>query len=165
MTRSKTAISAIVIAMFTSTGLAQAMDPIEELKACSKVTDQDARLACFDKLGERVLGEEAAENLPTQGEEVQPETATGAETVVMPLPDELGSSENVQYVGLITSCEKGHSGDWYFFFDNDQVWKDTNNRNLRFDECHFKATITKRAFGYKMQIEGSDRIIRVTRVR
>jgi hypothetical protein len=165
MNRANTAISILVIAMFTSSGFAQSVDPIEELKVCARVTDQDARLACFDKLGARVLGEEAADTRPTQEEKVQPEAVAEDESIVMPLPDELGRSKDVQYVGLITSCKKGHYGDWYFIFDNEQVWKDVNNRNLRFKECHFNATIRKYAFGYKMRIEGLDRDIRVTRIK
>ena len=165
MIRSRTALFIFVVAMIASSSFAQAMDTIEELKACTKMTDQDARLACFDKLGERVLSEEAADTRPTQEEKVQPEAATAAGTTVVPLPDELGSSKDVQYVGLITSCKKGHYGDWYFIFDNEQVWKDVNNRNLRFKECHFNATITKYAFGYKMRIEGLDRDIRVKRIK
>lgn len=151
--------------MIASSGFAQAMDTIEELKVCAKMTDQDARLACFDELGERVLSEEAADTRPTQEEKVQPESAAEDGTIVMPLPDELGSSKDVEYVGLITSCKKGHYGDWYFFFENEQVWKDVNNRNLRFKECHFNATITKSAFGYKMRIEDLDRDIRVKRIK
>jgi len=165
MTRSNTAIYIFVIAMFTSSGLAQSIDPIEELKVCAKVTDQDARLACFDKLGESVLRDEPANKRPTQEEKAQPEAGTEAGVIVMPLPDELGGLKNVQYVGLITSCKKGVYGDWFFIFENEQVWKDVNNRNLRFKECHFKATITNYAFGYKMRIEGSDRTIRVKRIR
>jgi len=165
MTRSNTAIFIFVIAMFASSGFAQSMDTIEELKVCARVTDQDARLACFDKLGKRVLREESADNGPMQEERVQPEAATEAGTIVMPLPDELGSSKTVQFVGLITSCKKGQYGDWYFIFDNDQVWKNTNSRNLRFKACHFNATITRDAFGYKMRIEGEEGTIRVKRIR
>ena len=119
------------------------MDTIVELKVCTNMTDQDARLACFDELGQSVVGEEAADSSPAQEEKVQTEAATEAETTAAPLPDELGSSNDVQYVGLITSCQKGQYGRWFFIFDNEQVRKATNNRNLRFKECHFNATITR----------------------
>ena len=91
MTRSNTASFIFVIAMFASSGFAQSMDTIEELKVCARVTEQDARLACFDKLGKRALREESADNKSTQEERVQHEAATEAGTIVMPLPDELGS--------------------------------------------------------------------------
>lgn len=164
MTRSNTAIPVFLLAMFTSSGVAQSVDPVEELRICAAITDQNARLVCFDNLGERVLREEPADRNPAQ-QEVRAESETETATNVEPLPDDLGSSKNVQYVGLITSCERGHYGDWFFIFDNGQVWKDVNNRRLRFKECNFKATITKDAFGYKMQIDGMDATIRVKRSR
>ena len=130
MTRSNTAIFIFGMVMFTSPGFAQSMDTIEELKVCARMKDEDARLACFDKLGERVLREEPVSSKPTLEETIQPETATESATIVMPLPDELGNSKTAQYVGLITSCKKGQFGDLYFIFDNDQVWKDVTSRNL-----------------------------------
>ena len=164
MTRSNTAIPFFLIAMFTSSGVAQAVDTVEEIKICAAITDQNARLVCFDNLGERVLREEHADRNPAQPK-VRPESETETATNVEPLPDDLGSSKKVQYVGLITSCQKGHYGNWFFIFDNGQVWEDVNNRKLRFKECNFKATITRYALGYKMKIDGMDATIRVKRRR
>jgi hypothetical protein len=84
-------------------------------------------------------------------------------TTIEPLPDDLGSPENVQYSTVVTSCKKGYYGDLYFVFDNGQVWKHTGNRRLRLKECNFNATIMKDAFGYKMQADGIDGSIRVKR--
>ena len=165
MTRSIITIAILVIATFTSSGVAQPLDTVEELKVCARMADQNARLACFDKLGESVLREESADNKPTQEEKIQPEAATETTTIVEPLPDDLGSSKTTQYLGLITACKRGQYGDWYFTFDNGQVWKEINGRNLRFKECNFYATITKDAFGYKMRIEGEKGTIRVRRNR
>ena len=67
MTRTSTAIFTLLITVSTSTGIARSVDPIEELKACAKMTDRDARYACLDNLGERVLREESAETKPTRG--------------------------------------------------------------------------------------------------
>ena len=165
MTRSNTAIFILLITVFTSFGVAQSVDTVEELKVCAKMTDQDARFACFDNLGERVLREEPADKKPTQEKMAQPEAVTATATNVQPLPDDFGSSKSIQYGGLITSCKKGHYGNWYFIFDNGQVWKEVNKRNLRFKECNFNATITRDAFGYKMQIDGIEKTIRVRRNR
>lgn len=165
MTRSKTAIFILLITVFTSSGVAQSADTIEELKVCARLTDRDARLACFDNLGERVLREEPAEKKPTQGKLAQPEAVTTTATDTQPLPDDYGESKTIQYSGLITSCKKGQSGNWYFFFDNGQVWKEVNKRNLRFKECNFNATITKGMLGYKMRIDDVDKTIRVRRNR
>ena len=164
MTRSNTAIFILLITVFTSSGVAQSVDTVEELEVCARMTDQDARFACFDKLGERVLREEPADEKPTQGKMAQPEVVTATATGAQPLPDEYGRSENVQqYGGLITSCKKGHYDDWYFIFENGQVWKLSNNRQLRFQECNFNATITSDTFGYKLRIDGVEKTFRVKR--
>jgi hypothetical protein len=165
MTRSIAAIFIILITVFTSSGVAQPVDTVEELKVCARMTDQEARLACFDNLGERVLREEPAAEKPTQDQMPRPEAVTATETNAQPLPDDYGSSKSIQYSGLITSCKKGHYGNWYFIFDNGQVWKEVNKRNLRFKECNFNATITRDAFGYKMRIDGVEKTIRVRRNR
>jgi len=167
MIRSNTAIFILLITVFTSSGVAQSVDTVEELKVCAKMADHDARLACFDDLGERVLREEQnpADIKPTQEKVAQPEAVAATPTNAQPLPDDLGNPKAVEYVGLITSCKKGRSGTWFFFFDNGQVWKDVNSRKLRFKECNFNATITRDAFGYKMRIDGEDRTIRVRRNR
>lgn len=165
MTQSNTAIFILLITVFASSGAAQSLDAAEELKVCARMTDEDARFACFDNLGERVLREESADREPAPEKMAQPEAITATATDVQPLPDDLGNPKNVQYGGLITSCKKGYYGNWFFFFDNGQVWKEVNNRNLRFKECNFIATITKDAFGYKMQIDGREKAIRVKRNR
>ena len=154
---------ASLITVLSVSAIAQSVDPVEELKACAKMTDRDARFACFDKLGERVLREESADKNPTREEVAQPEAVTAEASNVQPLPDDLGKSSGINYSGLITSCKKGYYGNWYFIFDNGQVWKEVNKRNLRFKECNFNATITRDAFGYKMQIDGVDKTIRVRR--
>ena len=165
MTRSNTAISIFLITLSTSSGIAQSAETVEELKACTRLTDRDARLACFDNLGERVLREEPAEMEQAQGKMAQSEAETGTSTDAKPLPDNYGKANPSQYDGLITSCKKGHSGRWYFVFDNGQVWKQVNKRNLRLKECNFNATITQDMFGYKLRIDDVEKTIRVRRER
>lgn len=165
MNRVNVAISTLLMAAFTSSAAAQSADIAEQVKACAGVKDQAARLACFDTLGERVLREEPAGRGPKPEKTARPEAEAAASASLEPLPDDLGMSKNVQYVGWITSCRKGASDDWFFFFDNGQVWKEVNGRSRRFKECNFEATITMDGFGYKMRIDGSDRTIRVKRHR
>ena len=165
MTQPNTAVFILVIAAFTSSSLAQSPDTVDEIKACTRVADKDARLACFDNLGERVLREESADGTPAQVEMTQPEVETAPAADAQPLPDAPASSQDSQYSGLITSCKKGRYGDWYFIFDDGQVWKEANSRNLRFKECNFNATIRKDRFGHQMQIDGFEKTIRVRRNR
>jgi hypothetical protein len=165
MFRFNTVILILAIAMLTCSDVAQSADFDEELRACVKMTDEDARLACFDKVGERALLEQPAGNEPTQKEVDKPEVVAEKRKKIEPIPDDFGSPKAVQFGGLITSCQKGVYGDWYFFFENGQVWKEKDRRNLRFKECNFNATITKDLFGYTMKVDGIKGTIRVRRHR
>jgi hypothetical protein len=173
MNRSNTAIFTLLVIVFSSTGFAQSGDPIAELKACARITDRDARLSCLDELGERVLREESADKAPAKAEVPRPETASAAkQSNVQPLPDDLGKSnvgeneeDRIKYTGTVKSCQEGRYGDWYFIFENGQVWKDVSDRRLRFDECKFDVTITEDFFGYKMRIDALDKTIAVRRYK
>jgi len=46
-----------------------------------------------------------------------------------------------------------------------QVWKQKNEPRQRYKECDFSVTITKDVFGYKMQIDGEGKQIRIGRIR
>ena len=165
MTRLNTTVFLLWITFLASSSFAQSVDALEEIKVCAAVTEQDARLACFDRLSDQVLQQGPADTASAQQNATKTEVDIAAATVVKPLPEDLGSSKVDRYAGTVTSCRKGQSGDWYFFFDNDQVWKHVSNRKLRFKECSFDVTITKDTFGYKMQIDGETRTIRVRRHR
>ena len=169
-------ISLLVLGLAcTSAGIAQSADPVEELKACARITDRDARFACFDNLGERVLREESAAEKPTPKIVAQPEAVetTVTATEAPSLPDDLGGPEfadkealkNIKHRGLITSCKQGQNNKWFFFFENGQVWKQVGSRLLRYKKCNFTVTVTKDAFGYKMQIDGDEKTIRISRRR
>lgn len=102
-----------------------------------------------------------------------PAAAAAAETSPPSLPDDLGGAhfandsetEVDRYSGLVTICQKGSDGFWYFRFDNGQVWKYINVVKGQYADCNFRATITKERMGYKMQIDGDDSKLRVTRIR
>ena len=148
-------------------GPAWSTETIEDIKACAGVTDADARLACFDKLAERVQREEPA---------VDPAPAVAAEEPgEAALPEHLGGADfeeqaenfTTHHQGTITKCQKGRDDRWYFVFSNGQVWKQSNKERRRFKDCNFPATISQDGFGYKMEIEvqGKQNTIRVSRVK
>lgn len=153
--------------------VANAADAIEALRACATVTDRDARLNCYDDLGKRLLEEESSAQTPSANDHIQAEAAETATTAAVPpsLPADLGGtafekkSGMPQNKGRVTSCQKGADNRWYFFFDNEQVWKESNTGRYRFKDCNFIASISRDGFGYRMQQEGKTRKIRVTRVR
>jgi len=163
-----------------SASIAQSTDYVDELKACAITTDREARFACYEDLGKRALEDEPAaekssaermaqpEAVPAP---VAPETGTSAAT----LPDDLGGASFVeqessqsteeQYRGRLISCKKSKSDEWWFYFENGQVWKQVDSRRLRHRECNFMVTITKDGFGYRLQRDGEDTRVRVTRKR
>ena len=93
----------------------------------------------------------------------------------MPLTQDVGEeqldrksrpkSEPTIVQGRVTGCQKDASNRWYFVFDNGQVWKQRSDDRLSFRECDFWVTITKDFFGYKMQIDGEKKRIRIGRIR
>lgn len=154
-------------------GDAHAADAVDALRACATVTDRDARLSCYDDLSERLLGEKSAAQTSSPNNDNQAKVAETVTTAAVPpsLPDDLGGtvfekkSGAPQNKGRVTSCKKGADNRWYFFFDNEQVWKESNTGRYRFKDCNFVATISRDGFGYRMQQEGETRKIRVSRVR
>ena len=161
-----------------SAGNAQSAELVDELKTCAKVTDRNARFACYENLGKRALENETAAERSSAEIIAQPEAAAvpvaiGTTTNTVALPDDLGSasiddpsqSTEKQNRSLLTSCKKGADQQWYFYFENGQVWKQIDSHRLSFRECNFIATITKDGFGYKMQIESVNKKFRVTRKR
>jgi len=166
-----------------TTGLAQSSDPVDELKRCATLKDPDARFNCYEELGKQVSGEVSTDKevavAPIEAAPVEvapvaatPVTAEATKTPA-PLPDDLGGGqfsdepepEKKEYRGLITTCKKGSDGFWYFRFENGQVWKHVNVVRRQYKDCGFQATITEERMGHKMQIDGDDSRVRVTRIR
>ena len=139
----------------------------DELGECSLIEDSSERLDCFDNF----VGRHA------RAETVQPETAqaTTSETQIQKAPDDLGAEtlplgargdvEELVVRAVVTSCKKNSLGKYFFFFENGHVWKQTNDKRLRFTNCEFDVTITKDFFGYKMQRVGDTSQIRITRAK
>jgi hypothetical protein len=61
-----------------------AADPVEALKVCAKMADRDARFACYDELGQRVLEEESAEEQNPLESVVEAAATTTATTATAP---------------------------------------------------------------------------------
>ena len=162
-------------------------DSLEELKECARTDDTTARIACYEALGARVLGEESENTVSSADAEsavAEPAAveATAVEATVVetapsqaessPMPDDLGvekkkeekPAEKKSYRGHVRSCGKMSDDRWYFVFDSGQVWKQSGNGKYRFKECDFDVTLTKDFFSYKMQIDGC-KTLRVRRER
>lgn len=149
---------------------AHAGEPLlEELRACRIIADAEARSACYDKVVDRNEVSAAA------GPERDADGPTGADeqddTLYVPLNEDVGREALVGgterreeiITGTVIGCRTDARGDTYFEFDNGQVWKEKTDSRVGFEDCNFDVTITKDFFGYKMQIVGEKRRIRISR--
>jgi len=132
---------------------ADVTDPVADLKTCARTEDSTARIACYEALGKRVLGEDS--NVAEPGPDR--------------LPDNLGGGDYEEKKvkakaarGHVKSCRQASDGRWYFTFESGQVWVQSSKGHYRYKNCDFDVSITKDIFSYKMAIDGG-RTIRVRR--
>ena len=156
------------------------------LNKCAGIADDAARLSCFDALttvpvddqddqddvGD--VGTVAATTAATAVVVADDVTDVVADDAPAPLTDEVGreriepksDDEQPRFAANVTSCQKSvQSGQYYFVFENGQVWKQSNYRNLNLRDCAFDVEISKTGFGYQMFIPSKDRTVRVARVK
>ena len=141
-----------------------------DMARCAELENADARLACYDE----VIGQSSSSPPSPEAAEKEP-TGTAPRSEPVPLTQDVGEeqldgknrpeSEPMIIQGRVTECQKDASNKWYFVFDNGQVWKQRSNARLPVGECDFSVTITKDVFGYKMQIDGEGKKIRIGRIR
>jgi hypothetical protein len=124
------------------------------INSCSSIQKDDKRLRCYDSLSAEI------------------EKQGAADPVLEQLPEDIGGGkfdtsqrEEDSSRGLVVSCKKSLDKKWFFIFDNGQVWKQVNadNRRYNYKGCNFYVTVKKDGFGYKMQIDGKGREIRIKR--
>ena len=157
----------------------------QQLRACRAIDDDVLRLVCYDMLGKvqsqvpasvdtmdppptpatpkpveaPPVAEPVADQVPTQEPEYAPLTGdVGAWSV-------RNANEGKRPIrAAVTRCSQNARGAYYFHFENDQIWKYKGSRRLRYKECSFDVTITRDAFGYKMQVDGEERRLRISRI-
>ena len=141
----------------------EGLDSLAELKKCARTEGRDARIACYELLGERALSEDV------EGSVAAPAAATAS--TAERLPDDLGGLDFAKQAGAadlakrghVESCRKASDSKWFYIFESGQVWKQVDNRRVRHRDCDFYVTITRDGLGYKMQIDGKESKIRVNR--
>ena len=98
-----------------------------------------------------------------------------AATELEPISDDFGAEriseererqEPEKYAARVTRCQENkQSGQYYFFFENGQVWKQANYQRLYWRDCEFDVSISKGKLGYDMYVPEKDRRVRVARIR
>lgn len=158
-------LSTAILSLSMHDSKAAELDPIEALKACARTENTDERVACYEELGKQVLGDEPdVVGIPEVAAASMPE----AQAVSVEAPAETGAassedSENKPIRGHVRSCQEASDKRWFFILDSGEVWKQSGGRTRRFKDCDFDVTIRKDLFGYKMEIDGDDKTVRVRR--
>jgi len=153
--------------------LARADDSIsDELRRCTSIEDASARLACYDGLSSRQmpapiapsasLDPSVASSSVVEPSANKPLADPNTETVRENTDDRY---ETVSIRATVTKCRQGGNKKYYFYLENGQVWKQSDRKRLKYEDCNFDVTIIKDFFGSKMQQDGEDRRIRITRVK
>ena len=147
----------------------------DELSRCISIDDSAARLACYDESGSRQAPPQAEPESSPEPPAERPTAAVPAEEEHTPLTDEIGAErlgkesngakDDVRVRGTVTACRKDSLGKYFFYFENGQVWKQKDDERILYKECGFGVMITKDFFGYKMQVDGEKRRIRIGRVK
>lgn len=122
-----------------------------------KIPDQNVVATTVDEqeaVGKHMLDEKVADAKTLDD--------LGSETLPMSARKEV---EKLEVRAKVSRCKKDYRKKYLFYFDNDQIWKQTSDKKLYFKDCNFDVTITQDFFGYKMQADGEKRRIRITRVK
>lgn len=139
-----------------------------DMARCAELENKDARVACYDE----VMGRNSSSMPDSQADELEPVGISPSREPI-PLTEEFGQeqvegkpeTDSTIVRGRVTSCQQDANDKWYFYFENGQVWKQRSRARLRSRDCDFWVTISRDTLGYKMQIEGDEKQIRVGRIR
>ncbi|WP_160153275.1 hypothetical protein [Microbulbifer sp. ALW1] len=118
----------------------------EQLQQCSQFSDNDKRLACYDKISGS-LRQHAEQQF---GQEQQ--------QVIEEAPEAITAK--------IVSAEEGVHGKFTFTLDNGQVWRQVGSSTRNFWKGGEQVTIQRGALGsYLMRKETGGRSLRVKRIQ
>jgi len=155
---------------------------VQDFLTCSDIIQESVRLACYDKVSDTFRQEPVAEVAPVEVQKEVPReaadipefaAASKVEARVVPLTDDVGLSalerdaaEEPQIIrATVTECRRDPRGKYNFYFDNGQVWKQSDASRHKYEDCDFSVTITKDSFGFRMLPDGETRRIRISRIK
>jgi hypothetical protein len=146
----------------------------ERLKACAEIAEQVVRIACYEALGKETLAEDGDAADVASSDKTESTAVVAAPSAGATATSATSAPTNVPIKGVqppeefrvaVNSCRINNVGDIYLTLDNGEVWKRTGGDHLRESECSFTTTLRKDFFGYKMEIDGDERTVRVKRVK
>jgi hypothetical protein len=178
------AISLLLCGQFPATALAQ--ESTDPMQACARMTDRDARLACFDHEMQRrdALAAHGASAAPVAPAATAPPSPSGTPvtTAKQRLPDDTIGLDGKQlsikrkeegiepepvkpFVAAIVKLEPRPGHLYYFELDNGQVWESIEGESELFLGAHETVTIRPGVLGAFFLKTQEGNSIRVHRVR
>ncbi|QUN05618.1 hypothetical protein KDN34_15740 [Shewanella yunxiaonensis] len=165
----------------------------QQLAHCSTITDQSARLACYDHLAQAVT--QAKKTIPANEPAMNPKdllvpsepiaenSVSAPEKPAAPIPTPATPKNNEKAVAqfgapveradaaleqiqdVVTKAQKGLRGTFTITLSNGQVWQQIDSESFRIKNGQ-KVVIEKAALGsFLLKVEGSNRTIRVKRLQ
>ena len=132
-----------------------------KFEKCVEIQDDLSRLGCFDKLS--LTSKNTTEKIepPTQS---QKESRFGGDKIEKKKRQDSGHNlEKVTYT--VTKIKKSITKKLTIYFDNGQVWKQSDNRTLRL-KAEDKAELSSGALGsFFLKKANTNKTIRVTRIK
>jgi hypothetical protein len=185
---------AMILPISSSAALAGARDDVlQALGRCSRIADNQARLACYDGLSPRLKDALATpppslDRTPTKeeqeswfgfdlgnlfgggGEATTPEQFGKERTPEAQAAREAEEREVESISAGVREVSFTLSGHFIVFLDNGQVWRqlqgDSDRAHFKSDPKENRVTISRGALGsYNLSINGSGKIFKVTRVK
>ncbi len=159
-----------------------------QLLSCANATSNTTRLKCYDELADRLRSTSAATErsgtpssstvasasktadstrpdvdpvtgVPVSGSNEQPAARTGETFDV-----EEKKKQSIRV--MIEKTKRNARGDWYFYFDNGEVWKQIDTRNRRIPPLPIAATISRGIFSsHKLHVDGQVWAMKIRRVK
>ena len=154
---------------------AGAEDPLREFMKCLETGDDQARLACYDRLAYALveLGPDAALAPTASGVAAGATLAQPDERAALPTPEEAFGNERVEredalesVTGYVVGGFAGWDADTTFALDNGQVWQQSTSGRFLYGGPDRPVTIRRAAFGsFMLSPDGLNRTIRVERIK
>jgi hypothetical protein len=153
---------------------AQAQEPADPIQACSRMTDTDARLACFDRVAAQqraaTHGNSTAPIAPnvTAAPNRPPEDTTGLDPEQIRMrrhKEGLPPEPTRIVVSTVARLDAQPSRHYHFVLDNGQVWASTNAESALFLRPHETVQIRPGVFGAFFLKTAQGSTMRVYRLR
>ena len=175
-TYSKIAVLPVLALVASMAVRAEPESLLDELRDCARTIATDARIACYEALGQKALQAGTTEGTQASSSgksaDASPAPAVVAGGAQSSPDDTIGGYKfedkptEVDADALasrVVDCQRSFEGIWYFRLENGQVWKQVDRQTLNFQACDFPATVTKDGLGYVLKIEGRKGKIRISR--